>query len=246
MRYENLKLRHMLAAEYALGTLRGRARDRFERLLDEDRGLRPILAYWENRLGQLGLDLTPVTPPDSVWQAIERRVGRVPAAERPVSRPIRPPRPSLWQRTGFWRGWAAMASAACLALAITLWVVPGPGAGNGHMPYVSVMSAQKGQAKWLIMLYPGSRRVRVKTVSSYPMPKHHALELWMLPSGQKKPVALGVIPGSGSGWMPMPSSTLKYMGARAKLAVSLEPAGGSPTGQPTGPVLSVAQVMTSE
>lgn len=234
----------MLAAEYVLGTLRGRARARFERLLEEDRRLRPLVAYWESRLGQLGLDLTPVAPPDSVWQVIERRVGRVPAAERPVQRPARRAHPPLWRRLGFWRGWAAAATAACLALAITYWAVPAFTPHAVRMHYMSVMDMPRGQAQWVIMFYPGEKRLQVKTISSsYNVPENRALELWVLPQGQKKPVSLGIMPKSGSGWMPMPTPAGHYIGARARLAVSVEPKGGSPTGRPTGPIVCTAQVM---
>lgn len=245
MTYDDPTLRHMLAAEYVLGTLRGRARARFERLLGEDASLKQVLAYWEDRLGQLGLDLTPVEPPDSVWQAIERQVGRVPAAERPVHRPVRPPRTRWWRRAGVWQGWAALATAASIAFAVMLWAVPAfnPGGYGAHATYASVMHSQKGHAEWLVMLYPGRKSMRVKTVSAYKTPQGHSLELWVLPGGHEKPVALGVIPASGSGLVSLSAAAQAAIGQKSKLAVSLEPAGGSPTGQPTGPVLSSAQVL---
>lgn len=234
----------MLAAEYVLGTLTGQARARFERLLEEDRRLRAVVAYWESRLGQLGLDLTPVAPPDSAWQAIERRVGRVPAAERPVQRPAGRAYPPLRGRLGFWRAWAAAATAACLALAIAFWAVPAftPQAARTH--YMSVMDMPRGQAQWVIMFYPGESRLQVKTISTpYNLPENRSLELWLLPPGQKKPMSLGMMPQSGSGWMSMPSAAADSIGAHVKMALSVEPKGGSPTGQPIGPVVSTAQVI---
>lgn len=233
----------MLAAEFVLGTLKGQARKRFQRLLNEDQSLDRVVGYWEYRLGQLGLDLTPVEPPDAVWQAIQRHVGIETSVQRP---PVRS-HGKFWQRAGFWRGWAALATAACVALAAVLWVVPAMSPQRAPFHYMSVMAPSKGQAEWVVMISKNRKNMRVKTISSsYSLPKHHSLELWILSSGQKKPVALGMMPKSGQGQMRVPPSARTTIGAHAKLALSVEPKGGSPTGQPTGPIVSVAQVIVMD
>jgi anti-sigma-K factor RskA len=56
------------------------------------------------------------------------------------------------------------------------------------------------------------------------------LELWVLPTGAARPVSLGVLPHAGR------VVPVAWHGA-ARLLVSREPMGGSPTGQPTGPVV---------
>ena len=57
-----------------------------------------------------------------------------------------------------------------------------------------------------------------------------ALELWALASGAAAPTSLGLLPTGGSAILRVPAR------AGTQLLVSDEPAGGSPTGQPTGPV----------
>ncbi|HSS69271.1 MAG TPA: hypothetical protein VLQ46_01310, partial [Casimicrobiaceae bacterium] len=49
-----------LAAQYVLGTLRGRARERFERLAHSDSGLGDAVRQWEERLVPLAEELPPV------------------------------------------------------------------------------------------------------------------------------------------------------------------------------------------
>ena len=66
MKYDNLKLRQMLAAEYVLGTLRGRARRRFERLARGDIAIRTEIRFWESRLAGLAAGMEPKSPPPSV------------------------------------------------------------------------------------------------------------------------------------------------------------------------------------
>ena len=61
------------------------------------------------------------------------------------------------------------------------------------------------------------------------------LELWALPPGATRPISLGVIPAAAQRLaVPHPDVRLAQ---RTQLMVSLEPKGGSPTGQPTGQVL---------
>ena len=63
-----------------------------------------------------------------------------------------------------------------------------------------------------------------------------SLELWAIPV-EGKPVSLGLIPRDGDGRIVLSQSQQQLIRIPVVLAVSLEPQGGSPTGQPTGPVL---------
>lgn len=74
MKYDDPELRDALAAEYALGTMPGAARRRFEKLLAKDPALGRRVEWWEQRLNELGGGLPPVAPPPGLKQAIERRI----------------------------------------------------------------------------------------------------------------------------------------------------------------------------
>src|SRR5690348_5471218 len=97
-----------LAGEYVLGTLRGRARARFERAARTDRALADAVQRWEERLLPLSEALPPIEPPDRVWRAIQGRIGS------------REPRTSFWTNLGWWRGLALASLAAVVALSILL------------------------------------------------------------------------------------------------------------------------------
>lgn len=64
--------RDILAGEYAIGTLDGPARQRYERLRAEDAVYCHAVDDWENRLAPLVEALPSREPPDSVWAGIER------------------------------------------------------------------------------------------------------------------------------------------------------------------------------
>jgi anti-sigma-K factor RskA len=109
MNYADPELRDRLAAEYALGTLRGPARRRFERLLSSDALLRDVAEDWELRLNLLAESAPAVAPPPHVWEGIAERIG--PAAPVRESR-----RDRLWDSLGFWRAAGLLGATAAAAL----------------------------------------------------------------------------------------------------------------------------------
>jgi anti-sigma-K factor RskA len=118
MNYADPELHDRLAAEYALGTLRGPARRRFERLLSEDAYLRDLAEDWELRVNLLGESAPPVAPPARVWERIAQRIG-------PAAVPVRDKRlRRLWQSLGFWRGVSLAAAGAAAALAVYVALRP--------------------------------------------------------------------------------------------------------------------------
>ncbi|TIT10440.1 MAG: anti-sigma factor, partial [Mesorhizobium sp.] len=66
-------------------------------------------------------------------------------------------------------------------------------------------------------------------------------ELWMI-EGKDPPVSMGVIPAGQTAHMTISPSVQEKLAQGAVLAVSVEPAGGSPTGQPTGPVVAAGDL----
>jgi anti-sigma-K factor RskA len=63
-------------------------------------------------------------------------------------------------------------------------------------------------------------------------------ELWLI-QGDRAPISLGVMPHRGQAAMPIPPE-LRMLVANATLAITDEPAGGTPTGVATGPVVASA------
>ena len=68
------------------------------------------------------------------------------------------------------------------------------------------------------------------------------MELWLIPSGpDQRPHSLGLIQPGQPIRLTIPPDLAGRVTPDATLAVSLEPPGGSPTGQPTGPVIAQRQ-----
>lgn len=224
MNYANNNLRNKLAAEYVIGTLHGKARLRFERLLHKDSQLRQIVAHWEQQLFPLSEAAKPVTPGKRVWQAILQRI-----------QPHAIQTPSFWQRLNIWRTISIGTTAAALFLAIQIvdLIQVEPVAAY---QYVTILSNDEAKASWILRVYQNTGKMTVQALNVTRPGFKKAFELWMLPDGQA-PRSLGLIPVSGERTITLTDPLIRILNNSKALAVSVEPENGSPTGAPTGPVL---------
>lgn len=231
-------IRSALAAEYALGTLSGAAGRRFARLVDDAPDLQSEVERWEANLYRL-LDGLPVrVPPASVWRRIENELGfskAAPPVEHLRSQPTPPVRPDfqrvrLRDSLNFWRGWSLAASAAAVVLAVALVLAP----SSMPVTYMVVVTDDAlSQASWVVSGRPGSNEIRVRAVAPQSLPEDRVFQLWVLPAGATRVQSVGLIPASGNALLTTPESVASLLSGAQKFGVSIEPPGGSPTGQPT-------------
>jgi anti-sigma-K factor RskA len=219
MKYEHPELRERLAAEYALGTLRGLARRRFERLLAADQALRDQVHAWELRLNLLAESAPAVTPPARVWQRIEQRLGPVPTPASLLAR--------WWNSLGFWRGAGLLAMAATAALALYIAEAPAPPPGTR---YVAVLIDAEKKPILVARFDAATRELSVRDLRPVAADPAHSRELWLVAAGGP-PKSLGLVEG-GKRTVILPPDQAAAV-ETAILAISLEPPGGSPNGAPT-------------
>jgi len=221
------ELRERLAAEYALGTLRGRARERLKRWMRDDPELAREVAEWEARLAPLAHAVAPVAPPARVWDALQARLEVNPSGAREAGRRMSF---SVWKALGW------MASGAAAALVAVTLLLPSL-RDTTPAAYVAVLSDAKTNRAVLVATAGQADKVlRVNTLDPSIQVSGRSLELWALPR-DGKPKSLGVIGAAHRGELRLDAPADKSLGNVPALAISLEPQGGSPTGQPTGPVL---------
>jgi len=236
----NPDLQQRLAAEFALGTLRGRARQRMRRWMADEPRLADAVRGWELRLAPLAAAAAPVQPPARVWRAIQEQLGAAPA--KPAG---------LWASVAFWRNLALVASGMAAGLIATISVMSPQATAPAPQPvvirvpasemaasYLAVLADPKTQKPMLIVSAGrSSNELWVKTIGPAVHVADRSLELWALPAG-KAPKSLGVVPPSDKmAALKLVTSADQAFADVGALAVSLEPPGGSPTGAPTGPVL---------
>lgn len=229
MDYARPALSDALAAQYVAGTLRGRARRRFETLLPSHPALQTAVRDWQTRLMPLTVVLPEQTPPPHVWRAIEKRLWPAAAAAQPLA---------WWQVLGLWRALTGTALAAVVGLGVMLNNPP-----PAQAPVVVVLESTGATATAtgnIVASFSADGRALVtRTLTPVGLTADRVLELWSVPpEGQGNPRSLGLITANGVTVLKrerLPATVLK--GGTAALAVSVEPPGGSPTGVPTGPVV---------
>ena len=217
--------REAMAGEYVLGTLDAEERRAFDEGLRVDEDLRQLVAAWERRLNPLAGALPERSPPAAVWREIERRIAPAPAPA---------PAAGWWDSVVIWRFVGLAASAAVLALVAYLGVVlnRAPVA-----PLIAVLNDAQGQAAFVLSLDAEHGVLHARSVRRVDLAAGRSLELWVVPRESQPPRSLGVLPEPLVLAAYLPPNLASVARTAAAFAVSLEPAGGSPTGQPTGPVL---------
>jgi anti-sigma-K factor RskA len=203
-----------LCGEYLIGTLRGPARRRFEQLL-KGPAVSQRLRYWETNFTPRYSRMIETRPSPQVWKRLEKTLGFA--------------RPS-WFRRMAW----PVAVTAALALIVGVLLVRQTTETvqiaqlSGKAASVTAHVSRDGRT----LVLRSERPVVAGPAQSY--------ELWLLtPEGGV--LSLAVL-GSLDARFDVPE---RHRGnLRGQLAVSVEPAGGSPTGKPTGPVILVGPIKT--
>lgn len=242
MDYSRPELADRLAAEYALGTLRGPARRRFENLMLAHPALRRATQDWHRRLEQLAASTPAVEPSPQVWPAIQGRLfgregahlGSAPAATGRSGR-------NWWSWLGLWQGLAGTATAAAIALGVAL-SQPTP----VQPPIVVVLGAPPDvpagaviqPATFVASVGGDGRSLVIKPLSQgQKVAVNKALELWAVPP-KGAPRSLGLVAQDGTTTV-VRTELLKDTAA---FAVTVEPPGGAPSGKATGPIVSLGQL----
>ncbi len=213
------------SAEYALGVMAPDERAAFARRIETEASLRSIVQSWENHFATLADEIAPVTPPPEIWQRLERRMF---PQDHSVST-------NWWNNLGLWRGASLAAFTGMATLAAVLFVTPLP----QHQIMIAELSGQDGTIRLATHYDPATGALKINRVAGAAA-TGRSFELWLI-EGENKPVSLGVLPEGAKATIEI-AAGLRTKMPNATLAISDEPAGGSPTGQATGAVLAIGKI----
>lgn len=240
MNLDDAAERDAAAAEYVLGTLAGAERADLERALQDDSGLRALVTLWEGRLAGLAAVVPPQPPPPEVWERVRRSVSTGPRPEPEASPgPVPPTSLERIERVAarlrlqlrLWQAATALAAAALIGVLVYQQLLaPRPSA----VPLVAVLQPADADAAWL--MEAGGEGATVRPVGAPALPPGKSFELWAVP-GAGAPVSLGLLGEDRATVLDLGGAARARLTPGALLALSIEPAGGSPTGAPTGPIV---------
>jgi anti-sigma-K factor RskA len=228
-----------LAREYVLGTLTGRARRRFERVVQYAPVAARAVGAWQERLAALAAGVPPMQPREQVWQGLERRLfhGVTSAAGAVAPGPLR--------RLSAWLSGRALvgAVAGMLVAVVVLRLQPqlaGLEARSQELPasYVGLLLDSGGRPTLLASSRRHGRELTVKVLQPVAVPPGRIVQLWALRAdGSLFPVAAWpVLPAKGSLTVNLPDTSERLFFDVPRLAVSFEAApklaGQRPSGEP--------------
>ncbi|QKO21802.1 anti-sigma factor domain-containing protein [Rhodoferax sp. BAB1] len=224
--YRNPSAIEPLAAAYVAGTLRGRARQRFEAVMRHQPALVAAVNDWTERLAPLHRALPAQAPGAELWSRIAKATGTAPAAVAP----------------SWWRRLLAPAPAGALVLGLlmgtlvpVMWQAYGDYQRDMELPasYVGVLATAQGQPGLIISSLRRGKVVDIKQVTPVAVPPGQTLYLWRIDkAGAVEPV--GPLPNGNFTHLALSDTAEQVFLPAVELAVSLEPVGAQP-GAPTQP-----------
>jgi anti-sigma-K factor RskA len=217
-----------LAAEHALGLLEGEERAAAVRREREDGRFADEVERWHRRLAGWLQDLPSEAPPERVWSNIERAVA--PVRERGREGP--------WSQLWVWRASTAGALAAAAALAVVVWTAtpePPPTTPEGAERRGAVLVSNEGGPAFIATL-ESDGRVVITAMEPVTLSPDRSLELWLVPR-EGAPLSLGLVRTARTTVLAMPPELHQTARTAPALALSLEPAGGSPGESASGPIV---------
>ena len=247
----------MLAGEYVAGLLESPAETAFEARLTAEPPLAAAVARWRVRFAEIDASADPVVPDEAFWRRIETALATAPdlppqtaaatvavtstaaAAPTPTPAPARradpaPARGGLaawWHSLTLWRGFAAVATAAAIVLAVGLGrmvLAPPP------PTYIAVLVTEAGEVGAVVNVFADGT-AELLPLENVPVPSGRALEVWTKWSDEHGPVSIGLLDRPRT--VRLSTGGLPETRPEQLFEITLEPATGSPTGRPTGPIL---------
>ncbi len=219
-------------AEYVLGVLDADTRAAVAREIEASAEAALAVALWQRRLTPMTEVLPDVAPSEEVWTRIRQGLG--------WNVPHRPAQAApFWTNARPWR-WISL-GAALVAAACVVLLLRAPVREVQRPAYVALMVSSirqdDGVTDWTATMDLDRKQIVVVPTATAAIPRGRSTQLWLIPAGHA-PISVGVFTPDTTNVLPLSPELLTQLGPTAALAVSVEPTGGSPTGQPTGPVVA--------
>ncbi|MFX1678590.1 anti-sigma factor [Mitsuaria sp. CC2] len=239
-----------LARAYALGTLAGGARRRFETLMRDSAAVRLSAQIWQQRLSSLEAATPPVAPPLGNWPAIQRRL--FPDEFGQAARHGAAASDNGRSKGGEGRWWHWLVPGGGRgAVAVSGWAVAG--ALAGALACVAVLRSSPGwveslqadqatpasyvgllhDAKGQPTLVANSRRhgtlMTVRLLQPLVVPAGQVARLWALPDNGAPILLAAALPAKGTTQATLADTSERLFKSVRRLAVSIEPADTAPT-----------------
>ena len=210
-----------IAAEYVLGLLPPEEQALVEERLGVDPAFRDLVARWSEDFASLTDDIPAIAPPNALEAQLMRRLfGDAEPRRR-------------------WSLWPALLG-GLVAAGLAVWAFSPSILGRNAPELAAHIAAEDNSLVVEASFDADTRRLRVQRTAGQ-VPDGQDLELWLVHVADSTTTSLGVLPREEEGVIEV-SAPLAAQFEDNALALSVEPIGGSPTGQATGPVVAIGPI----
>lgn len=216
-------------AEYAIGVLPHTERLVFQKALETDLALQERLRNWEEQLSGQAESFEPAPAPEAIFSSAQERLF---GQEKQTT--------GLLSKLKNWRLPALASAVAVLLIGLFVWNDARLNDGSDTM-YLADITNQTYEIQIIGIFDPETSEFRLRRLAGVAA-ANRDFELWLI-DGDMPPVSLGVMPSDQITNVVKIRPELSDALLRGLFAISDEPKGGSPTGQPTGAVLATGKII---
>lgn len=235
-RYQNPAIFEHLAMSYALGTLQGQARQRFETLQARHLYLRAVTHAYQQQFAPLAQLLPAEAPPARVWDKISR--------ELRLDQGGHAPSPTWLATLKDYLPWSLTALASVMAAVITVLLLNLDTQPDGYMASLK----SPAQPEKMMLAKVDHQRMEITfdmPKGALPSPKdtHMMPTLWCIPKDKaEKPMNMGALAEGSEHRMRIDKKTWQDLSHIEEFAISLEPMDQPSSDKPLGEVLFVGKL----
>ncbi|WP_298607648.1 anti-sigma factor [uncultured Thiothrix sp.] len=223
-RYKNPDIFEPLAMAYALGILQGRARSRFEQLMQQHLYLRATTQAYQQKLNGLVELLPSHTVPTRVWHNLEQALQ------------LKPTKLSFWERFQTPLNWALPSLAAVLAAIVTALFLNQP---NPPQAYIAALkSTQQQHQLVLAMAKHAEMKISFEMLDQYLEQQEGMVPtLWCISKNKHEPpMRLGTLEQTKQE-IALNQKMWNSLETASEFAISLEPHNANMATQPQGKII---------
>jgi anti-sigma-K factor RskA len=236
-RYQNPEVFEQLAIEYAIGSLHGRARKRFEVLMDTHFYLQAVVDAYEHKFANLVELLPEEQPSNKVWKGIEAHISTTP---QKAAQSLTQEQTTPWWKTAFFKQGFGMAFMSLVIIG-ALFLNPMTG-GPVATAYSAVMESDKNETMALTRVLQSDMKLSIDIMKPMKIDDNMELTLWCHPKNGGMPMKMGTVSTSGKTDIKISKAEWKSMKDVGMLAVSIEHKGDTTVREPTGRIILKGQL----
>lgn len=217
-RYQKPELYERLAMEYSLGTLKGQARIRFEKLMEIHPFIRVAVEEFDQKFSLLAEQVPEVSPPDSVWKNIEASINAQPEDA------TKPEKESFSLLNFFSRKGYALAGIMILVSALFIFGNPEFSSSKAPVMYSATLVSSENEPMAEVVAMKSDMKMRISLKERIDVPAGKTLTFWCMPKDPDMPAMnMGTLVASGSNEMEMTQQVWRGLMDASEFVISFEP-----------------------